>query len=166
MRFTSYSNSSTVVSLPSVSPGTSVSEGGTFVVDVEVDPPPGGLASDLTVTLAITDGTTSKTMQNVMLGDMPPYMTIILSVAPADYALSPANGEVVFPAGTVATTIMTVTITTTSDTIMEDDEDFTVEIASTNPISTMGIPSTQTLTVLNDDGEFFLYQWYTLFIIS
>ena len=62
MRFTSYSNSSTVVSLPSVSPGTSVPEGGTFVVDVEVDPPPGGLVSDLTVTLAITDGTTSKTM--------------------------------------------------------------------------------------------------------
>jgi len=154
------------VALPGVSPGTSVPEGGVFEVDVEVDPPGGGLVSDLTVTLAITDGTTGKTMQNVMLGDMPPYMTLILSVDPADYDPLPANGEVVFPAGTVATTIMTLMITTTSDTILEDDEDFTVEIAGTTPISTMGAPSTQTLTILNDDGEFFLYQWYTLFIIS
>ena len=90
-----------------------------------------------------------------MLGDMPPYMTLIISVAPADYALSPPNGEVVFPAGTVATTIMLFTITTTSDTILEDDEVFTVEIAGTIPTSTIGTPNTQTLTILNDDGEFF-----------
>lgn len=65
MRYTC--NSSTVVSLPNVNPGSSTSEGNPFIVDVQVLPPPGGLTSALTVTLSIQDGTTGKTTLNMML---------------------------------------------------------------------------------------------------
>lgn len=39
----------------------SVIEGASFTVSVELEPPSGGLECNLTVTLTITDGTTSKT---------------------------------------------------------------------------------------------------------
>lgn len=87
-------------------------------------------------------------------------MTLIISihVASADYRLSPSSGEVVFPMGTAATTTMTVMITTVPDIRLERNEVFTVDIAGTSPVtSTRGTPSTQTLTILSDDGELFLF---------
>ena len=81
-------------------------------------------------------------------------MTLITSADPADYALSPANGEVVFPIGTAVTTTMTATISTIEDTLLEGDETFTVEIDGTTPTATIGTSNAITLTIQNDDGEF------------
>lgn len=50
---------------------------------------------------------------------------------------------------------MNVMINTTIDQLLEDDEDFTVEIDSTTPaMSTTGSPSAVELTIQDGDGEF------------
>lgn len=67
----------------------------------------------------------------------------------------PSNGEVMFLEGSLMATTVDVTISTTSEGILEEDEVFTVGIDSSTPaMSTMGAPSIVELTIVNDDGEY------------
>ena len=68
----------------------------------------------------------------------------------------PANGEVVFPSGTIVTTSMDVTIDTIVDQLLESNENFTVGIDSSTPaVTMMGSPSLLELTIEDGDGELY-----------
>ena len=81
---------------------------------------------------------------------------LVTSTAPADYQFL-TEDVIEFDEGTNVSTIVCVIIATVSDTLLEEDEVFTVEFTFVHDSShnvTKGIPSTQTLTILNSGGEF------------
>ena len=66
--------------------------------------------------------------------------------------MTPDPFNVIFGAGTLADTSSCVFISTNDDNNFEADHDFTVSIESTTPSITIGVPSSLTATLIDNEG--------------
>ena len=68
--------------------------------------------------------------------------------------MTPDPFNVTFGVGTLADTTACVFISTNDDKNFEADHDFTVSIESTTPSITIGVPSSVTATLIDNEGMF------------
>ena len=146
-----------VVSLQTM---TSVTEGSMLNVSVELATS-GTLACELVVTLVVTPGTaTGKKLsihwcQKIALWTTKPIFINSFSTV-EDYALQMNDSNIItvtYGVGSGDGTVETAMISAVEDTAVEGDHEFTVSIQSTSPQAMLGVSSSVTATIMDDDRK-------------
>ena len=116
----------------------------------------GGFQTDLVVSVTATDGKAGEYVPTTK--EVIHFMSLSTVVA-EDTELTDPNLMLVFPDTTTETT-RCLTIPLTSDTALEDDHEFTMEITSVDspPHASIVAPSTATVVLQDDEREPFVHQ--------
>ena len=127
-----------------------------------------GFQTDLVVSVTATDGKAGEYVPTGQKMYIIHFMSLSTVVA-EDTELTDPNLTLVFPDTTTETT-RCLTIPLTSDTALEDDHEFTMEITSVDspPHASIVAPSTTTVVIQDDEREPFVHQRvcvYQFFII-